>query len=67
MKRIKLVVIIACALLLVVVCVQNLEPVQTKLLFMTITMPRVVLLLTTAAGGFAIGFFGRSLLRAKRE
>ena len=43
------------ALLGVVIILQNTEPVETKLLFMSITMPRAILLMGTTLIGFALG------------
>jgi uncharacterized integral membrane protein len=41
--------------LTIVVVLQNTETVETKLLFMTIAMPRALLLLITLASGVVIG------------
>ena len=56
---------ILAAVLVVVVIVQNTAEVKTKILFAEITMPRAVLLFTTAVLGFLAGvLFQRS--RAKK-
>jgi len=55
MQRFKLITAAILALLGVVIILQNTEPVETKLLFLSITMPRAVLLLGTTLIGFALG------------
>jgi len=54
MNKFKLIVAGVILLLVVVVFLQNTEAVETKLLFLTITMPRVLLLVVT----FILGFVG---------
>ena len=51
----KLVALCILALLLVVIVFQNTESVETKVLFVTIIMPRAVLILVTSLLGFAAG------------
>lgn len=55
MKRIRLIAILVLAVLVVIVVLQNTEPVETRLLFATVSMPRAVLLFTTALIGYAMG------------
>jgi len=55
MQRFKLITAAILALLGVIIILQNTEPVETKLLFLSITMPRAVLLLGTTLIGFALG------------
>ena len=55
MQRIKLIVIVALILVGVVIVLQNTEQVETRILFVTITMPRAVLLFGTTLIGFALG------------
>jgi len=55
MKTARLIVLSVLAVLVVVVVLQNTEAVETKILFMTVTMPRAVLLFITATLGFAAG------------
>ena len=45
------------AILLLVVVLQNTEAVETKVLFMTITVPRAVLLFGTTVVGYVLGIF----------
>ena len=54
MNKFKLIVAVVILLLVVIVFLQNTEAVETKLLFLTITMPRVLLLVVT----FIVGFVG---------
>ena len=52
---IKLVVAGVAALLLLIVIIQNTEHVNTRVLFWTFNMPRVVLLFLAMVIGFALG------------
>ena len=55
-------------ILLVILTFQNLQQVETRILFMTITMPRAVLIAATALIGFALGvLLGQSLRRPKKS
>jgi uncharacterized integral membrane protein len=60
MKRAKLIVISIISLLALVVSLQNTESVETRLLFATITMPRVLLLVVTLVTGFVVGLLSAS-------
>ena len=53
--RIRIVIAIVVAILAVIVALQNTQAVETKLLLVTITMPRAVLLFVTLLVGFALG------------
>lgn len=55
MERFKLVSIAVLVGLGVIIILQNTQPVETRILFMTITMPRAVLLMVTTLIGFALG------------
>lgn len=55
MKNFKLILIFIIVVLLGVVIIQNTQPVQTKILLITIEMPLILLLLLTATLGFALG------------
>ena len=67
MSKVKLVVITAVLVAVLIVIFQNTDPVETKLLFLQITMPRAALLATTLLIGFAIGvLFAGRLARKKR-
>ena len=65
MKNIKIVLITVIVSLAVVVALQNTQQVETKFLFTSITMPRVLLLLSALTLGFIIGFITAGLLRRK--
>lgn len=55
MPRWKLVTLVVLISLAVVIVWQNRAPVATKILFVTVTMPRAVLLFITVALGFVAG------------
>ena len=55
MQRAKTLALAACALVAVIVAIQNRETVDTRLLFVTVTMPRALLLIVTLLIGAAIG------------
>ena len=55
MERAKLIGLVVLALLGMVIVLQNTEPVETRILFWSITMPRAVLLFGTTMIGFALG------------
>ena len=55
MNKLKIVVIAAITLLVVVVVLQNTQAVETRLLFLTVTMPNAALLFGALIIGFAIG------------
>ena len=55
MKNLKVIVIVVVSLLVLIVVLQNTQSVETKLLFMTITMPRAFLLFLTFLFGFVVG------------
>jgi len=55
MKRFKLISIAILVLLGIVIILQNTEQVETRLLFVSITMPRAILLMGTTMIGFALG------------
>lgn len=55
MQRLKLVTVAILTILLLIVVAQNTEPVETRLLFATVTMPRAALLAITGGLGFAVG------------
>jgi uncharacterized integral membrane protein len=55
MNQIKLGIALVLVIVMAVLVFQNRDPVQTKLLFATLTMPHAILLFLTAAVGFVIG------------
>jgi uncharacterized integral membrane protein len=54
-NKLKIVAIAVITLLVVIVVLQNTQAVETKLLFLTVTMPNAALLFGTLLIGFAIG------------
>ena len=54
-RKPKLVALAVCTLLAVIVAAQNTESVDTRLLFVTVTMPRALLLIITLLIGTATG------------
>ena len=69
MNKLKIVAIAAIALFTVVVVLQNTQPIETKLLFVTMTLPNAALLFGTLIVGFAIGVLtaGHIVSSAKRR
>jgi uncharacterized integral membrane protein len=65
MKKAKVIVVLVILLLVVIVLLQNTEAVETRLLFMTITMPRVLLLAVTFILGFVGGLITASYILRK--
>jgi uncharacterized integral membrane protein len=55
MRSAKLIVILVVAILVLIVILQNMEAVSTRILFATVTMPRAALLFITLVVGFIIG------------
>jgi len=55
MSRARVIGVAAAAILVIVIVLQNTQAVDTKLLFITITMPRAVLLFVTLLAGFVLG------------
>lgn len=53
--RLKLILIVILVMVLLVIILQNLENVTVKLLLVSVTMPRALLLFIMAAGGFVVG------------
>lgn len=67
MSQIKTGVIGVVAVLLVIVVLQNTQSVETKILFVTVAMPRAVLLFVTLLVGFVLGLGVASWFRRNRE
>ena len=55
MNRAKTLFLTVLAVVVVIVVAQNTETVETQLLFVSIAMPRAVLLLVTLVTGFVLG------------
>ena len=69
MNKLKLIAIGVLALLVLVVVLQNTQAVETKLLFLTLTLPNAALLFGMLIIGFAIGVLtaGHIVSSAKRR
>jgi uncharacterized integral membrane protein len=69
MNALKVVTIVAIALVAVIVVLQNTQAVETKVLFLTVTLPNAALLFGTLIVGFAIGVLtaGHIVSVAKRR
>lgn len=55
LKVVKALVILGLVVLLVIIIFQNTEAVETRLLFVTVTMPRALLLFVHLALGYVLG------------
>ena len=55
MSRFKMICIAVLTILGVIIILQNTDQVETKILFLSISMPRAILLMGTTLIGFALG------------
>ena len=67
MKKVKVIGIILISILALIIFLQNTDSVETKLLFLTVTMPRVLLLILTFITGFIVGLVTASYILRKRD
>jgi uncharacterized integral membrane protein len=69
MNKVKVVAIAVIGLVAVIVALQNTQTVETKLLFVTLTLPNAALLFGALVIGFAIGVLiaGHIVSSAKRR
>ena len=71
MSRFKMICIAVLTILGVIIILQNTEQVETKILFLSISMPRAILLMGTTLIGFALGilvsFFFQRKDRSSKE
>jgi putative membrane protein len=67
MNHFKMICTALLALLGVIIILQNTAPVETKLLFLTITMPRAILLMGTTLIGFALGVLVSFFFQRKEQ
>ena len=65
MRNWKVALILVLTVLLVVTILQNTAAVETKFLFMTVTMPRAMLLGITLLVGFALGLIAAQRWKRK--
>jgi len=67
MKKVKIIGAIVVAVLILIVVLQNTQPVETKIFFATLSMPRALLLLVTLTIGFLLGFLFSSYLVHRKK
>ena len=67
MAKLKLIALLVLALLAIVLIFQNTQTVETRLLFVTVTMPRAALLGLTLLIGFACGILAAIRVGKKRD
>jgi len=67
MQKFKIAVAVVLAILAIIVIAQNSASVDTRLLFVTVTMPRAVLLLVTLVIGFVLGLLFSLVLSKKSK
>ena len=67
MKQAKIIAVLILAIVCLIIVLQNTATVETKILFITITMPRAVLLLATTAIGFVLGVLVSLILCKKQK
>ena len=67
MNRFKMISIAILTILGVIIILQNTEPVETKLLFLSIVMPRAILLMGTTLIGFALGILVSFFFQRKEQ
>lgn len=66
MTKVKIAIFSTIALLAIIVFFQNNETVDTKILFMTITMPRSMMLIFTLLLGVVLGIVASVFLRRRK-
>ena len=67
MTKLKLIVLLVLSVLAIVLVLQNTQAVETRLLFVTVTMPRAALLLLTLLLGFTCGILAALVIGKKRK
>lgn len=67
MNRVRIWLLAIVAVLVLIVVLQNTESVETRILFMTVSMPRAVLLFVTLLIGFVLGLVAASWRRRERD
>lgn len=65
--KIRMIAIVTLCLLILIVIFQNTRTVETRLLFMTVSMPRALLLIITFVAGFTSGILFVSGLLKRPE
>jgi len=67
MNRVRTWLLAIVAVLVLIVALQNTESVETRILLMTVSMPRAVLLFVTLLIGFVLGLVAASWRRRERD
>ena len=67
MNRFKMISIAILTIVGVIIILQNTKQVETKLLFLSITMPRAILLMGTTLIGFALGILVSFFFQRKEQ
>lgn len=67
MTKFKLIVLLVLSVLAIVLILQNTQAVETRLLFVTVTMPRAALLGLTLLLGFTCGILVAIAVGKKRD
>ncbi|MHC5002376.1 MAG: LapA family protein [Planctomycetota bacterium] len=67
MTALRLIAAVVIAVLAIVVIAQNTETVETHLLFVTISMPRAILLISTLAIGFVLGLLAAAIIEVRLD
>ncbi|UCG55727.1 MAG: LapA family protein [Phycisphaerales bacterium] len=65
MKRVKVIAVVVLSILAVIVCLQNTEVVETKILFASVKMSRALLLIVTFGTGLVVGLLVMSQLHRR--
>ena len=65
MSHWKLAVVAIAAVVVIIVVAQNTQAVETRVLFVTVTMPRAILLLVTLLVGFVLGLVSAGRIARK--
>ena len=65
--KLKIFFVALAAVLILIVTFQNMEAVETRVLFVSMTMPRAALLAATFLIGFAVGVMTTTWIMRKRE
>lgn len=66
MSRLKILAWVVVAALLLIIVLQNTRPVQTRILFITITMPNALLIAICVMGGAILGLLSAAMLGGRR-
>ena len=67
LRTAKAITIALLAILVLIIVLQNTENVETKILFMTLTMPRAALLFGTGVIGFVIGLLSATRIGRRKS